>query len=169
MAFLDYQGFTFDEKLNIKTFSYQMGLEDLPYIYNVDYAVGPGGPNAREDVELVQTLLRIAYKGIGSGPGNLVVDGLFGPVTAAYIVHFQKLAPFVVQDGRIDKARGILGSASNRFYTIAWLNAFAKRERPDLYGDPKVLATDMPAVIWRLRSKCSIFMALNSMDAARSA
>jgi peptidoglycan hydrolase-like protein with peptidoglycan-binding domain len=165
MAFLDYQAFKVNQDLSIQTFSYQMPIFNLPYIYNVSYAVGPNCPNQREDVELVQTLLQFTSRVFPLAPGGLVVDGLFGPITAACIANFQRFGPFMAQDGRVDRARGTLGSVSGRFYTIAWLNGFAKQARPDLYGDPKVLATDMPSIIWQLRQKCGVFMALNAMAA----
>ena len=37
-----------------------LGMEDLPTIYNISYPVGPNMPNVRDDVLLIQTLMKLA-------------------------------------------------------------------------------------------------------------
>ncbi len=73
--------------------------------YNVDYSVGLGGTNGREDVMLVQAMMRMFYweitdVGQVDHPGELdpppgqtqiiKVDGWYGPVTQKYIDYFQQ-------------------------------------------------------------------------------
>src|SRR5215208_4070845 len=66
--------------------------------YGIDLAVGPGKANRRDDVLLVQFFLRSisrttdnvtkeSYSPPGQAP--LLVDGLYGPRTAAYLKHFE--------------------------------------------------------------------------------
>jgi len=37
-----------------------LGMSDLPTIYNISYPVGPNMPNVRDDVLLIQTLMKLA-------------------------------------------------------------------------------------------------------------
>lgn len=105
--------------------------------YTNSAAVGPGCPNRREDVLLVQHLLRVAWEPAGASPGfrppgetdPLKADGFFGTKTAKFISFFQEEAvrrgANVKKDGRVDPvASGSSSSAgSHTFYTILAMNA----------------------------------------------
>ena len=56
-------------------FTMPIGLTDMPTVYNVRFPVGPNMPNQRDDVMLVQALMKLANFARFS-PG-------FGPVEAA--------------------------------------------------------------------------------------
>ena len=68
--------------------------------YNIDFPIGPGRVNKKDDVALVQKLLRyitvetdhMRRRGAPLPPGtpDIVVDGKFGPTTSKYIVHFKR-------------------------------------------------------------------------------
>lgn len=108
--------------------------------YNVDKAVGPGAPNLRPDVLLVQYFLREIFKKtttVGPFPGGEVsVDGNPGPQTFSAIVHFQKelrkQGTPVAVDGRVDPVldERVAGSISGTHYTILFLNLGYKDRRP---------------------------------------
>ena len=105
--------------------------------YTVEQAVGGGGANRREDVLLVQHLLRIAWNEVPASKGfrppgetqPLKADGLFGPTTAKFIKFFQEEAvrrgAKCATDGRVDPVlTGTpTGSISGTFYTILAMNA----------------------------------------------
>lgn len=108
---------------------------DLPYTaYNIDWAVGSIGSNIREDVMLVQALLRIFYyeSSVAQPPpestGPITVDGRCGPITRAHIVHFQRLAAEkgypVHQDGAFDpyRAGGQVSTLTKSRYSMELLN-----------------------------------------------
>jgi hypothetical protein len=86
-----------------------MAYKDPP-LYNIDQAVGPGAPNRRTDVMLVQFFLREIYAHPDfvavKPPGTMQVDGLFGSTTATWIDAWQKLLKTrgkpVIADGRVD-------------------------------------------------------------------
>lgn len=108
------------------------------YLYNVDWAVGRIGGNVREDVMLVQVLLRIVfYELAGKGgltppPGNdgIAVDGYYGPVTQRHITQFQDEAAArsqnIKRDGIFDPFRkqGSLSHISHTRYSMELLNNF---------------------------------------------
>jgi peptidoglycan hydrolase-like protein with peptidoglycan-binding domain len=68
--------------------------------YNIDFPIGPGRFNKKDDVALVQKLLRYIYvetdhmRRRGSpmprGTPDIVVDGKFGPTTSKYILHYKQ-------------------------------------------------------------------------------
>jgi hypothetical protein len=116
-----------------------MAYKHIPF-YNLDQPVGLGAPNQRTDVLLVQFFLRELFDHpdlrADKPPGDIAVDGHFGPVTATWISCYQKQLKAkgfsVVTDGRVDPARGELmfskGSISNERYTIWHMNiSFRKR------------------------------------------
>jgi hypothetical protein len=111
----------------------------LKLSYTVDAAVGPGCPNRRDDVLLVQFLLRVAMEDIPGRPGSgyrppgqapIAIDGLYGPMTLAYIQYFEEEGNRrnptnqVTTDHRIDPVVGGQpgGSLSQRLYKILALN-----------------------------------------------
>jgi hypothetical protein len=120
---------------------FDVAYKHIPF-YNLDQAVGPGAPNQRTDVLLVQFFLRELFKQPDllpdKPPGDLAVDGIFGPVTAQWINRYQKQLlrkGFSVQaDGRVDPAQGELafskGSISHKRYTIWHMNqSYRKRHQ----------------------------------------
>lgn len=87
--------------------------------YNIDFSVGLGGRNRREDVLLAQTFLRMVYvenanpeitESFPALPGvDIVVDGFFGPMTHRYISTFKDqlraLGRELYPDARMDPFR----------------------------------------------------------------
>ena len=123
--------------------------------YTVDQAVGPACPNRREDVLLVQHLLRLAWKDAGASKGfrppgekePLKVDGICGPTTNKFIKFFQEEAnrrgANCSTDGRADPIGSGTprGSISAKFYTILAMNS-ARNSRQggnqdDISKDPE--------------------------------
>jgi hypothetical protein len=110
-------------------------------LYGVDGAVGPGGPNQKSDVLLVQYFLREIFKGTDQFkqspfPGVLAVDGIAGQQTFAAILHFQRVmkkqGSTITTDGRVDRIEGehVRGSISGTQYTIIFLNFGYHKARP---------------------------------------
>ena len=110
----------------------------IKVLYSVDQAVGPGCPNERKDVALVQFFLNGVSKPGGGLPGiqppgetALKVDGIFGQKTAAYIKHDQNAgAGAAVADGKVSPIQrgSIVGAVHEKGLTIAHLNVgYAKR------------------------------------------
>jgi hypothetical protein len=71
----------------------------MSLIYNIDQPVGPGCPNRPDDVTLVQYLLKIAHDGRSQlvevnnwanfvPPRPMMLDGIFGDITHAYIKRY---------------------------------------------------------------------------------
>lgn len=112
-------------------------LAFIKVLYSVDQAVGPGCPNEKRDVMLVQFLLRSAAKSAGGlpavqppGQAPLVVDGIFGPKTAAYIKHYQTVGGSAAYpDGKVSPLQGSpVGAVHEKYLTIVHLNGgYAKR------------------------------------------
>lgn len=108
---------------------------DLEFFYNVSFAVGPGRtpPNRRDDVLLVQYFLKTIAGTVVVGPGwevwtppktarPFLVDGVMGPVTAAWIKSYQNGQRWLFKDGVVDRALGVYSSISHTPYTILSLN-----------------------------------------------
>ena len=119
--------------------------EKLPIFYNVIYAVGKNCPNKRDDVMLVQYLLDWYYKNYqpqaAVPEGVIKVDGIFGDVTANWILKFQldfMLSGYPIQaDNRIDRIRdkeSFYDSSSDTVYTLAWLNWIVSSEEPEAFA-----------------------------------
>ncbi len=119
---------------------------NLPFIYNIEMAVGKNAPNIRDDVMLVQYCFKHIWANRSKfnptlpepPPGEMKVDGLCGPTTRKWIVEWQfmsrKRGHNVTTDGLVDKARGsFISSISKTDYHIVKLNAALKRARPDLH------------------------------------
>ena len=121
--------------------------------YCVSAAVGPGCPNRRDDVLLVQHLLRLAWRTTPSSAGfrppgesePLKVDGMFGTKTGKFISYFQEEAlrrgARVKQDGRVDPVvSGASQSAgSHTFYTVLAMNSARNSratQQADISTDP---------------------------------
>jgi hypothetical protein len=114
--------------------------------FNVSRSVGKGGSNDRGDLMLVQLLLKKYYAKIGSvlpeikpPPGKMVVDGMYGPTTATWIVRFQllqnpKWTRGIACDGLVDRAKDPwFGSISGTTYTILALNHRLRQLDPQGY------------------------------------
>lgn len=115
--------------------------EGLVSVYNIDWPVGRIGNNIRDDVMLVQALLRIFYyemlgfnDGFQPPPGEtevIEVDGYIGPVTRRHIVHFQTQCRergwVVALDGIFDPYRqqGQQSTVSKTYYTLEALDTLA--------------------------------------------
>lgn len=116
-------------------FSYPLSEPGIPYFYNVDFSVGARGHNRREDVLLVQALLRIFYYEVGfencpppSGENGIAVDGFHGSSTQRHINHVQQ--QFIAvgndtgNDGLIDPFRTPYEGSliTKHHYTLVLLN-----------------------------------------------
>lgn len=114
----------------------------LPYFYNVVHAVGQYCPNLRDDVMLVQHLLKCVYDmqpPYSKPAGQMKIDGFCGPITLNWIYRFQtdtnkaNGAPLIIVDDRVDRVRNrsLIGGISNKMYTLAVLNYNAAVLNPD--------------------------------------
>ena len=96
-------------------------------------------PNKRDDVMLVQYLLKRVYQqgqncnpqlNQTSGAAVLKIDGFYGPKTARAIEHFQlemrRNGRSIATDGCVDPEIGddAYSSISKTGYTISWLNKY---------------------------------------------
>jgi hypothetical protein len=112
----------------------------LPVFYNVVHAVGKNCPNIRDDVKLVQYLLKILYEKMSASKpnGEMKVDGFCGPVTMNWILQFQldvsRDNPGIIAvDNRVDRIRNknFVGSISKTQYTLGILNHNSKKLNPE--------------------------------------
>jgi peptidoglycan hydrolase-like protein with peptidoglycan-binding domain len=111
------------------------------WIFDLNFAVGPGCSNRPDDVQLVQHALNTLMvhfnlaRPDGSPLGYLKRDGLFGPKTAAAISAYQKARKaagrHIRTDGQVgpSSATGWSNDGSVQ-YTIVYLN----RDHRDVYG-----------------------------------
>jgi|GEM_PF-1202508 len=105
------------------------------------------GPNKRDDVMLVQYLLKRVYQqghrtqpplNQANGTAELKVDGLYGPKTQKAITDFQlemrRNGRSIATDGCVDPERGdsTTSSISKTGYTISWLNEYFWNLYPEL-------------------------------------
>lgn len=109
-----------------------------PFFYNLDAAVGPGSPNKKDDVLLVQYFIKaILDDPVASNPplplkpGEVFnVDGIAGPITFRAIKHYQDMrrskGVAILSDGRIDRA-----SRGGGITAILFLNTDYKNARPN--------------------------------------
>ena len=111
-----------------------------PVFYNVVHAVGKNCPNVRDDVKLVQYLLKILYVKVPADKpnGEMKVDGLCGPVTMNWILKFQLDVSadnpgIIAVDNRVDRIRNknFVGSITKTRYTLGILNHNAKKLNPE--------------------------------------
>lgn len=135
-----------------------------PYLYNLNATVGsrkavyrePGittyvssyEPNKRDDVMLVQYLLKRVYQrgqnatpplnGSSNAP-QLVIDGYYGPKTQGAIEQYQlemrRNGRNIATDGCVDPELGESSEASisHTGYTISWLNKYFYVLYPELF------------------------------------
>ena len=113
-----------------------LGFSDLPSIYNITLPVGPNMPNVRDDVLLVQTLMKLAnFARNGGGPveasRNIKVDGWFGDQTRrmieAFEVHIREKHLLLIPDGVLEPSSNDGYTAKGIIYKIIHLNRFAKQ------------------------------------------
>jgi hypothetical protein len=124
-------------------FTMNVGLTDMPTIYNVSYGVGYERSNTRDDVYLVQKLLQFADVPVFSGglpiggTGMITVDGYFGSETNRMIGFFQreleKQRKLFQKGNNIDAAKGDGFTNKGVLYLIVHLNRLAKDKRPNEY------------------------------------
>ncbi|QFZ82010.1 MULTISPECIES: peptidoglycan-binding domain-containing protein [Variovorax] len=134
--------------------------------YNIDWSVGQIGANTREDVMLVQALLKIFYYELlgfnhdhDPPPGEtavIEVDGLKGPITQRHITHFQEQliarGSHLVPDGIFDPFRkpGAVTTQTKSRYALDLLNngcANACAEQNVDYYTNLPNRTDMPPLL----------------------
>lgn len=130
------------------------------FFYNVDAAVGPGCPNQKNDVLLVQYFLRTINNNPNSfapplpplplGPGEIItLDGIAGPITFRAIKHFQEVGRArgnsIATDGRVDRAVGKgTGALTQSTFTIVFLNNAFRAIRPGTFQNIAMLNGDIP-------------------------
>ena len=118
-----------------------LGFSDLPKIYNISLPVGPDMPNRRDDVLLVQTLMKMANfyridpeRGVVESSRSLEVDGWFGPQTKrmieAFEVHIREKHLLLIPDGVLEPSSHEGYTAKGIIYKIIHLNRFAKQAMP---------------------------------------
>jgi hypothetical protein len=119
---------------------------DPLFFYNVHAAVGPGAPNRRDDVLLVQYFLHVIFHNTSAynppmtpidGP-DLAVSGVCDSTTAKWIMEFQKQGVArkknIATDGVVDRAtKSWIGTHSHTQYTITFLNFAYRTARPANY------------------------------------
>lgn len=107
----------------------------MPVFYNVEKAVGVSSPNEREDVRMVQYMIKSLYR---EAAADLVVDGWIGPTTVKWIHNFQtkvkSLGGSIAVDSRVDRALGAQSSVSKTTYTIVHLNVFLMKGNPAAFA-----------------------------------
>lgn len=126
--------------------------------YNVIKAVGQAAPNVREDVMMVQYMLRHLFTGknaVHKPSGEMTVDGICGPITINWILTFQKQLvqsniPTLI-DGRIDRIRDkstFTGSISKTKYTLHALDHNLKQNNFKAYRElPMRVPLSNPATV----------------------
>jgi hypothetical protein len=128
------------------------GGGQLPTYLSLTWQLTASAANRRDDVMLVQFLLKkiwqdhadrsIAVLGPAPEPGQIAVDGYYGPITARWISRFQMALSNqgygVTLDGRVDRAHGMVGSISHTTYTIVHLNSAFRDVDPEAFGNPSV-------------------------------
>ena len=139
----------------------------IKLVYTIDQAVGAGSPNVRDDVALVQFLLRAGMEDgkqyqIPAGP-SLSIDGTCGPQTILYIRSWQQQESKLgqgfavpVQDSVVSPMlnRSGLGSLSHQRYSILSLNllyasANGIQKHANIATDSRCPTALLPSIFWR--------------------
>jgi hypothetical protein len=129
---------------------------DLSFFFNVNQAVGPGAPNLRGDVMLVQIMLAGILNDPSYGYHETVpTTGIFDAATGRAILHFQRSWRRAVHrwtgnrdgamDGRVSPARNLSYERGSQWwsYTIVDLNIEYKLYQPEQF---RALADANPPV-----------------------
>ena len=120
------------------------------FLYTIEGAVGRGGENRGDDVLLVQLFLRVQMEEGGAeapyrppGRDPLLIDGICGANTMAYILYYQEeakrrfpgIAP--LPDGKVDPMRSgtPFASITHKVYMIVSLNVGYREKRGDMVLD----------------------------------
>ena len=116
-------------------YTMRLDLGDMTQVYNVSFPVGPKMPNVRDDVMLVQTLMKMAnYDRLSPhGPversANITVDGYFGPQTQrmikAFEIYWRSMRKLIIADGIVEPAPKDGYTRSGMLYKILHLNRAA--------------------------------------------
>ncbi len=120
-------------------------LTGMHQVYNVSFPVGTKMPNVRDDVMLVQTLMKLARFSRATpalGPversADITVDGYFGPQTKRMIVAFeddQRInRRLFVADGIVEPAPKDGFTKSGLLYKIIHMNRAALRASGWVHG-----------------------------------
>jgi hypothetical protein len=120
-----------------------------PEFYNLIHAVGKDCPNKHDDVKAVQLMLQMFYQGAGltAPKGQMVPDGICGPITKNWILKFQldmrAGAVMVAADQRIDRVRNhqSVGAITHTKYGLLALNEGAATVNPGSWSN---LSTMVP-------------------------
>jgi hypothetical protein len=115
-----------------------LGFSDLPTIYNISYPVGPNMPNVRDDVLLIQTLMKLANFTTRSDEDNSVeasnsinVDGWFSEQTKRMIEAFEGCVRekhlLLAADGLFEPSSNNGYNSQGVIYKIIHLNRLAKQ------------------------------------------
>src|SRR3954454_21058748 len=104
--------------------------ELTPEFYNIIHAVGKNCPNQHDDVKCVQIMLQMFYMsaGLTAPKGQMVADGICGPITKNWILKFQldmrANGVMLTADQRIDRVRNnqSVGVISHTKYGLLALN-----------------------------------------------
>jgi hypothetical protein len=118
-----------------------LGFSDLPFIYNITLPVGQNMPNMRDDVMLVQILMKLANftrNSLGMGPieasRNIKVDGYFGDQTkrmiGAFEIYVRERKRLIIADGVFEPSSDDGYTGKGVLYKIIHLNRFAKESSP---------------------------------------
>ncbi len=123
------------------------------FFYNVDLTVGPGSPNRRDDVLLVQFFIKSVFDNTSRfnppfaplplQPGRVFkVDGIAGPITFGAIKHYQ--ATLAAQGTlMLDKDRVERAGRGTGITTILFLNRDFKSVRGNDFNNIG-MAADCP-------------------------
>jgi len=114
-------------------YTMQINLIGMPQIYNVSFPVGPKMANVRDDVMLVQTLMKLANftratpaLGPVESSRDIKVDGYFGPQTQRMIVAFEADQKFhrrlFIADGTVEPSPRDGYTKSGVLYKIILMN-----------------------------------------------
>ncbi|HMJ09435.1 MAG TPA: hypothetical protein VK468_10545 [Pyrinomonadaceae bacterium] len=116
-----------------------LDFSDLPTIYNLNFPVGPNGPNNFDDVLLVQTLMKMANftrftpaLGPVERSSKIKVDGFFGPQTSRLIKAFEidrrSAGLLLVADGIFEASTPDGFTGKGFLFKIIHLNRAAKNQ-----------------------------------------
>ncbi len=118
-------------------YTMKIGLTGMPQVYNLNFPVGERMPNVRDDVLLVQTLIKHAHyvrftpaMGPVESSSSIAVDGYFGPQTkrmiAAFEADMKSFGKLLVADGIVEPAPSDGFTHSGVLYKIIHLNRAMK-------------------------------------------